>query len=558
MQSRAVELAMSTVLVSLPMLAHEPVRARQAMVVAQESLAADVGVAILKSGGNAVDAAVAMGFALAVTYPQAGNIGGGGFMLIRFADGKSTFIDFRERAPGKATRTMYQDASGNVTKASVEGWTSAGVPGTVRGLEYAHGKFGTRKWADLVAPATGLARDGFAVSYALSESLRTNTKLPTWPESKRIFLKNGERYAPGEILKQPELAAVLDRIAKNGAREFYEGETAKKLAAAMEQNKGTITLEDLRTYQAVERKPLEGSYHGFGIVTAPPPSSGGVGLLQMLGILDGSGYEKTGFGSAATIHYVAEVMRRFYADRSEYLGDPDVTPLRISELLDPVYIKQRRATIRSDRATPSVDVRPGLPPKEGGTQTTHFNVVDTAGNAVAVTYTLNDRYGNGITIPGLGFLLNDEMDDFAAKPGSPNGFGLIQGELNAIAPGKRPLSSMTPTILTKGGQFYMALGGPGGSRIITSVLQVLLNVVDFHMNVQEAVDAPRFHHQWQPDVLSLEHGISPDTDALLRSKGHTVDHLPGWVPAQVNAIVKDQGWLQGASDDRAAGKAAGY
>ena len=550
--------AVSITLVCPTAYAHEPVRSRQGMVVAQEPLAADVGVTVLKNGGNAVDAAVAMGFALAVTYPQAGNIGGGGFMLIRFANGKSTFIDFRERAPGKASRTMYLDGAGNPTKASIEGWTSAGVPGTVRGFEYAHTKYGTRKWTDLIAPAVELARAGFPVSYALSESMRGNTKLPTWPESRRIFLKGGAHYSPGEIFKQPELAAVLERIAHNGAREFYEGETARVLADAMARSHGTISLDDLHAYRAVERKPLEGSYYGFGIVTAPLPSSGGVGLLQMLGMLEGSGYEKSGGGSAASIHYVAETMRRFYADRSEYLGDPDASPLRIAELLDPAYIRQRRSTIQPDRATPSVEVRPGLPGKEGGTQTTHFNVVDAAGNAVAVTYTLNDRYGNGITVPGLGFLLNDEMDDFTSKPGSPNGFGLIQGEMNAIAPGKRPLSSMTPTILTRDGQFYMALGGPGGSRIITSVLQVLLNVVDFHMNVQDAVDAPRFHHQWQPDVLSLERGISPDTDALLRAQGYTVDHLPGWVPAQVNAIVRDQGWLQGASDDRAAGKASGY
>lgn len=539
-------------------LGHEPVRSKHGMVVAQEPLAADVGVKILANGGSAIDAAVAMGFALAVTYPQAGNIGGGGFMLIRFADGRSTFIDFRERAPGKATRDMYLDAAGNVTRASVEGWTSAGVPGTVRGMEYAHSKYGSRKWADLLDPAIDLAREGFPVSYALSESLRGNPKMPMSSESRRIFLKNGDLYSPGEILKQPELADVLSRIAKNGAKEFYEGETARTLALEMTRNRGLITLDDLRSYQAVERKPLEGSYHGFGIVTAPPPSSGGVGLLQILGMLDGSGYEQTGFGSAATIHYVAESMRRFYADRSEYLGDPDTSQLRISELLNPAYIAKRRATIDADRATPSVEIRPGLPPKEGGGQTTHYNVVDAEGNAVAVTYTLNDRYGNGITVPGLGFLLNDEMDDFTSKPGAPNGFGLIQGEVNAIAPGKRPLSSMTPTILTRDGQFYMALGGPGGSRIITSVLQVLLNVVDFHMNVQDAVDAPRIHHQWQPDTLSLEHGISPDTVALLKARGHTVDYLPGWVPAQVNAIVKDQGWLQGASDDRGPGKAAGY
>lgn len=538
----------------LPLAAREPVRARQAMVVAQEPLAADVGVRVLKSGGNAIDAAVAVGFALAVTHPQAGNIGGGGFMLIRLADGRSTFLDFRERAPGKATRTMYQDAKGNVTKASVEGWTSAGVPGTVRGLEYAHSKFGSRKWAELVAPAVTLARTGFEVSYGLSESIKGSPKLPLSVESKRIFLG----AAPGDTLKQPQLASVLTRIARDGARDFYLGETARVLAAEMARNGGLITPEDLKNYSVIERKPLTGSYKGYDILTAPPPSSGGVGLLQMLGMLNGSGYEKSGAGSAESIHWVAETMRRFFADRSKFLGDPEFSKLRMEELLAPGYIRQRAQSIDLNHATASVALQPGLPEPERGGQTTHFNIVDVAGNAVAVTYTLNDRYGNGITVPGLGFLLNDEMDDFTAKPGVPNTFGLIQGDINAIEPGKRPLSSMTPTIVTRDGQFFMALGAPGGSRIITAVLQVLLNVIDFKMNVRDAVDAPRFHHQWQPDVLSLDPGISPDTALLLRVRGHNLDDSPGWVPAQVNAIVRDGGWLQGASDDRAGGKAAGY
>ena len=538
----------------LPLLAREPVRARQGMVVAQEPLATDAGLRVLKSGGNAIDAAVAVGFALAVTHPQAGNIGGGGFMLIRFADGRSTFIDFRERAPGKASRTMYVDATGKVTRGSVEGWTSAGVPGTVRGLEYAHSKYGSRKWAELVTPAVELARNGFEVSFGLAESIRGSAKLPQSAESKKIFLG----AAPGDTLRQPDLARVLGRIAGNGAKDFYEGETARVLAAEMERNGGLITLADLKAYEVVERKPLTGTYKGYGIITAPPPSSGGVGLIQMLGMLDGSGYEKSGAGSAATIHYVAETMRRFFADRSKFLGDPGFSPLRVDELLAPAYIRQRAAAIDLNRATSSASLLPGLPEPERGGQTTHYNVVDAAGNAVAVTYTLNDRYGNGITVPGLGFLLNDEMDDFTSKPGAPNAFGLIQGEVNAIAPGKRPLSSMTPTIVTRDGQFYMALGAPGGARIITSVLQVLLNVVDFRMNVKDAVDAPRFHHQWQPDVLSLEPGISPDTAILLRVRGHKLDDSPGVVPAQVNAILKDGGWLQGASDDRAGGKAAGY
>jgi len=542
-------------LLAVSLLARQPERARHAMVVAQEPLAADVGLRVLQSGGNAIDAAVAVAFALSVTHPVAGNIGGGGFLLARFADGRATFIDFREKAPLAATRDMYLDSKGNVTKDSLVGWRAAGVPGTVRGLELAHKKYGHKPWTELVDPAIRLAADGIPVSYALSASLEGDALLSQFPESKRIFLT--AHY--GDKLVQPELAATLARIRDQGASDFYTGETAQKLAAAMAANGGLITLADLQSYQASEREPLRGHYHGDEIITAPPPSAGGVGLLQMLAMLDGSGYEKTGPGSAASIHYVAEVMRRFYADRSEYFGDPDFAPVPVGKLLDPRYIASRRASIDPAHATPSSQIRPGVLSAHESTQTTHFNIVDAEGNAVAVTYTLNNGFGSGVTVPGLGFLLNDEMDDFAAKPGTENLFHLIQGEANAIQPGKRPVSSMTPTIVTRDGKFFLALGAPGGSRIINGVLQVLLNVVDFHMNAQDAVDWPRFHHQWMPDVLYVEKGISPDTIALLRSMGHDVSQLdPAAGVARVEAILNEGGWLQGATDPHGSGKAEGY
>jgi gamma-glutamyltranspeptidase/glutathione hydrolase len=538
--------------------ARQPEYARHAMVVVQEPLAADVGLRVLQAGGNAIDAAVAIGFALAVSYPFAGNIGGGGFLLARFADGRATFIDFREKAPLAATRNMYLDSKGNVTGDSLVGWRAAGVPGTVRGLELAHKKYGRKAWAELLDPAIHLASQGYTVSYNMDASLHNEDKtkvLSQFPESKRIFLS--AHY--GEKFIQPELAATLKRIRDRGAADFYEGETAHKLAAAMAANGGLITLEDLKKYQAEESEPLRGHYHGYEIVTAPPPSAGGVGLLQMLGMLEGSGYEKTGAGSAAYIHYVAEVMRRFYADRSEYFGDPDFYKVPISKLLDPKYIASRRSSIDPLHATPSDQIRPGSINVREGTETTHFNIVDSDGNAVAVTYTLNDGYGSGVTVPGLGFLLNDEMDDFAAKPGSENLFQLTAGETNAIQPGKRPVSSMTPTIVLRDDKLFLMLGAPGGSRIINGVLQVLLNVVDFHMNVQDAVDWPRFHHQWMPDVLYVEQGISPDTQSILRGMGHKLSSLEGSpVVARVEAILNDGGWLQGGTDKRGNGKAEGY
>ena len=540
--------------------ARQPERTRHAMVVAGDSLAADIGVKILQNGGNAVDAAVAIGFAMAVTYPYAGNLAGGGFMLVRFADGRSTFIDFRETAPTKAARDMYLDAKGNPTRESIEGWRSAGVPGTVRGFEMAQRKYGKAKWQTLVEPAVELASKGFPVTYAFSESLKGASDLSRDPESKRIFLKSGAHFDAGDTIVQPELARTLGRIAKLGSAGFYEGETAKMLADAMAKNGGLITREDLKKYAAVERTPLTGKYRDFEVITAPPPSSGGVGILQMMGMLEGSGYEKSGAGSAATIHYMAEVMRRFYADRSQYLGDPDFFKVPLAGLLDPTYIQKRRASIDPQHATPSAQVRPGGPPGAESTETTHYNVVDAEGNAVAVTYTLNGGFGNGITVPGAGFLLNNEMDDFSAKPGAPNMFGLLAGESNAIEPGKRPVSSMTPTILTRDGKLFMMAGGPGGSRIPTAVMQVILNVTDFGMNPQDAVDAPRFHHQWMPDRISLERGFSPDTIALLKARGHEIDEArgSGSVAAVVEAIVNDGGWLQGAADGRRPGKAAGY
>ncbi len=537
----------------------QPVRARHGMVVAMEAIAADVGVSVLQKGGNAVDAAVAVGFAMAVTHPFAGNLGGGGYMLVRMADGRTTFIDFRERAPEKASRNMYLDEKGALTKDSIEGWRSSGVPGTVRGFEIAVSKFGKRKWADDMAPAVELASKGFPVSYALAEGLKDSKGLASSPESKRIFQKNGAFYDVGETLAQPELAQTLERISSKGANEFYEGETAKRFAEEMAKHGGLISLADLKNYKALERTPLTGKYHNYTIITAPPSSSGGIALLEMLGVLEGTGYEKAGAGSASAIHYVAEAMRRAYADRNEYVGDPDFVNVPIAGLLDPAYLARLRASIDPERATPSDKVRPGRPAGSESMETTHYSVVDAEGNAVAVTYTLNGGYGNGITVPGLGFLLNNEMDDFSAKPGSPNMFGLVQGEANAIQPGKRPLSSMTPTIVLKDGKLFMTAGAPGGSRISTAVLQVILDVVDFGMNVQDAIDFPRFHHQWQPDKLSLERGISPDTVALLKSRGYDVDYAPGVVLAQVAAIVSDGGWLQGGSDGRsAAGKASGY
>jgi gamma-glutamyltranspeptidase/glutathione hydrolase len=535
----------------------QPVHARHAMVVTVEPHATDAGIAILQAGGNAVDAAAAIGMALAVTHPSAGNIGGGGFMLVRFADGRSTFIDFRERAPGQASHDMYRGPDGKATEDSVIGYRASGVPGTVRGLEYAAKKYGRKPWADLVAPAVDLAARGFEVSWGLAKSFRSSQeKLARFPDSNRIFLHDGKLYEPGEVLIQADLARVLGRIAREGSRDFYEGETARLLAAGMGAHGGLITLADLKNYTVVEDKPLAGKYRGYSILTAPPPSSGGAGILQMLGVLEGSGYEKSGAGSAASLHYLAETMRRYFADRSEYMGDPEFVKVPISRLLDPRYISDLRRSIDPAHATPSTQVRPGKLERYESTETTHYTVADADGDVVAVTYTLNGGFGSGVTAPGLGFLLNNEMDDFAPVPGQPNAYGLVQGEANAVRPGAHPLSSMTPTILVRDGRFYMSVGTPGGPTIINSVLQVIANVVDFRMNSQEAVNWPRIHHQWLPDELRMERGFSPDTIELLKSRGHQIKIVNSIGEAAVVRAV--DGWLEGAPDPRTEATAKGY
>lgn len=534
----------------LPGWCAQPVRARHGMVVSREQHATHVGVATLKAGGNAIDAAVAVGFALAVTHPSAGNIGGGGFMLVRLADGRSTFLDFRERAPLSASRNMYA-----AEKDSVLGYRAAGVPGTVRGLEYASRKFGRLKWAALVRPAVELARNGFPLTYQQAQSLRNAKELAQFPESKRIFHKDGAYYEAGETLRQPELARTLQRIEKLGAADFYEGHTARMLAEDMRLHGGHITAEDLKRYQVVERAPLKGSYQGYEILTAPPPSSGGVGVLQMLAMLEGTGYEKAGAGSATAVHYMAEAMRRYFADRAEHLGDPDFVSVPLAKLLDPGYIARQRATIDPVKATPSAAVRAGVFTRESA-ETTHYTVADEAGNVVSVTYTLNGGYGSKATATGLGFLLNNEMDDFAARPGFPNMYGLLQGEANAIAPGKRPLSSMTPTIALRDGKPVLAAGSPGGPTIINTVFEVLVNALAFGMNVQDAVNWPRFHHQWMPDELQLEPGISPDTAALLEARGYAIKRVRS--QGETAAIAFHDGWLEGAADPRVEAVAEGY
>jgi gamma-glutamyltranspeptidase / glutathione hydrolase len=528
--------------------ARQPVRARHAMVVTVEPHATDAGVETLRSGGNAVDAAVAVGFALAVTHPAAGNLGGGGFLLLRLANGETNFIDFRERAPERASRDMYL-VRGEDSRA---GYRASGVPGTVRGLELAHRKYGRKSWAELLAPSIELAAKGFTVSYGLAQSLRGSENLGRFPESKRIFWKGGAYYEPGETLVQPELARTLSRIRESGSREFYEGETARLLARDMEAHGGTISLADLKSYAAVERRPLRGRYRGLEIVTAPPPSSGGIGILQMLGMLEGADYAAAGAGSAVSLHYMAETMRRFFADRARYLGDSDFSPIPVDRLLSRPHIDSQRSSIDPTHATPSA----GIPARLESSETTHYTIVDPEGNVAAVTYTLNGSYGSGVTAPGLGFLLNNEMDDFAARPGVPNLYGLVQGEANSIQPRKRPLSSMTPTVVLKDGRLYMALGSPGGPTIINTVLQVFVNVVDFGMNIQEAVDWPRIHHQWLPDELVLERGFSPDTVELLKSRGHRVRAVRSI--GQTAAVKSAEGWLEGAADGRSEGTAKGF
>src|SRR5580698_3648907 len=548
-----------------------PTHASHAMVTSVHELASHAGVEMLRAGGNAVDAAVATGFALAVVHPQAGNIGGGGFMLFRTTEGKDHFIDFREKAPAAATEKMYLDAQGNVIKdSSLVGYKSVGVPGSVAGLVYAEKQYGKLSIEKVMAPAIKLARDGFPLAYEDTQDLKRDEYLAQFPESKRIFLRDGNFYEPGEIFKQPELARTLERLAKD-PDDFYHGAMGRELAAAIHKGGGLVTAEDLAAYEVKEREPVRGSYRGYDVISAPPPSSGGVALVEILNILEGFDLAKLGNRSGDAIHLEVEAFRRAFYDRAEFMGDPDFAKVPVAQLIDKKYAAAWRESIDPNQASLSQTLKrpPIFNELEREAQlrsttirepenTTHYSVVDAEGNAVSVTTTLNDSFGSRVTAEGLGFLLNDEMDDFTSKPGVPNGYRLIQGPANAIGPGKRPLSAMTPTIVLKDGKLFLVLGSPGGPRIITTVTNILMGVIDFGVDIQEAVNAPRFHHQWLPDQIMVEDRLSPDTMNVLRSKGHklTVRHF--WGDAECIMIDPKTGERLAGADGRNNGKAVGY
>src|SRR5215813_4009707 len=555
----------------------EPVRAAHGMVTTDEELASRAGVEILEKGGNAVDAAVATAFALAVVEPAAGNIGGGGFMLVRMADGRTSFLDYRETAPAKATRDMYIKPDGKLdTEASVTGYQAVAVPGTVAGLALALASYGTMKLADVMAPAIRLADGGFPVSEKLAKEFRGERRdLQKFSVSYRIFLKNGALYETGETLRQPELAATLKRIAKQGAAEFYRGETARMLVDDMARLGGLITMKDLANYQPKVREPLRAHYeldgHKWDVIAAPPPSSGGVAVIEALNMLDGVLLK--GWDDAQSVHLMAEVMRRVFADRAAYLADPDFAKVPVDGLTSPCYAKELRATIDAVRASSSKTIQAGQPhvcgmeasfavPKEisrnDGPHTTHFSVVDASGNAVASTFTLNDSYGSHAT-SSAGFLLNDEMDDFTTQPGVPNAlYGLIQSEANAIAPGHRPLSSMTPTILARDGKLSFVTGSPGGPRIISAVLLSIINWMRLGMDAQAAINAPRFHHQWLPDRIVMENQFSPAVQHALELMGHSTRKIGHIGLVNANGIDVTTGERLGAADPRDEGSAVGY
>jgi gamma-glutamyltranspeptidase/glutathione hydrolase len=556
-----------------------PTHAQHAMVTSQHELASQAGVDMLKQGGNAVDAAVATGFALAVVHPQAGNIGGGGFMLIRMNSGKFHFIDYREKAPAAATRDMYLDTQGDlIPDASLIGYKAIGVPGSVAGMAYAEKKYGKLTLAQVMAPAIRLAREGFALSYEDARDLRKAANhLQDFRDSRRIFQRDGNFFEQGDVLKQPELARTLERIAKN-PDDFYHGELARELATAVQKGGGLMTAKDLAAYEVKEREPVHGNYRGMDIYSAPPPSSGGVALLEILNILEGYDLKKLGAGSAESIHLTIEAFRRAFYDRAEFMGDPDFARVPVAQLIDKKYAAAWRESMNPDKASASAELKrpaifneleryatakPAIAPEKANT--THYSVVDADGNGVAVTTTLNDSFGSAVTAEGLGFLLNNEMDDFTSKLGTPNLYGLIQGEANAIGPGKRPLSAMTPTVVVNNGKLLLVMGSPGGPRIITTVVNVLLGIVDYGLNVQQAVDAPRFHQQWQPDVIYTERiGFSPDTLNLLRNMGHkfaTEDRVwtsGYWGDAEVIEVNPKTGERLGGTDGRNNGKAVGY
>ena len=511
-----------------------PVAAENGMVVSAQHLATKVGVDVLKRGGNAIDSAVAVGYALAVVYPAAGNLGGGGFMTVQLADGRKTFLDFREKAPLAATANMYLDKDGNVIKGlSTNGHLAVGVPGTVSGLELAREKYGTMKRAALIAPSIKLAERGFVLEQGDIDMLATATAdFRRDPVSGAIFLNKGEPFAVGQKLVQKDLARTLRTISRNGTDGFYKGPVGAAIVASSQGGKGLITQADLDQYQTRELPPVECDYRGYHVISAPPPSSGGVVICEMLNILEGYPLKDLGFRSAQAVHYQIEAMRHAYVDRNSYLGDPDFVKNPLDRLLDKGYAAKVRGVIDPAKAGVSKDIKPGVAPHEGS-NTTHYSIVDQWGNAVSVTYTLNDWFGAKVTAAKTGVLLNNEMDDFTSKIGVPNMYGLVQGEANAIAPGKRPLSSMSPTIMTKDGKPVFVVGTPGGSRIITVVLHTILNVVDYGMNVQEAVDAPRFHQQWLPDVTNVEtFALSPDTRKILTDMGHNLG-----VPQPANHVA---------------------
>jgi gamma-glutamyltranspeptidase/glutathione hydrolase len=545
---------------------HDPVRGKHGMVASQHELASQIGVDIMKRGGNAVDAAIAVGLALAVVYPEAGNLGGGGFMVIRMRDGKSYAIDYREMAPAAATRDVFVDKDGNLIKgegSSTIGYRASGVPGTPAGFDLAFKKYGSGKirWRDLVEPARRLAQNGYVLSERLASLFKNyESNLSKYEESKRIFLNSGSYYEEGDLFKQPDLAQTLGRMQSLGAREFYTGRTAQLIAADMKANNGLITPQDLRNYQAKERVPLKGNYRGYEVITMPPPSSGGIVMLEVLNMLEGYDIRGMGYNSAAKYHVLAEAMRRAFADRAEFMGDPDFATVPVSTLIDKKYAEKRRDSIDRDKASSSEKIGHGKITGAEPMETTHFTVADKDGNVVTNTYTINDLYGSAVTAKGTGVLLNDEMDDFAARPGKPNMFGLIQGEKNAVQPGKRPLSSMTPTIvLRKDGSVWFALGARGGPRIISAVMQSVINVIDHDMDIQEAIDAPRIHHQWYPDELLYEtFGLSPDTMSILERYGHKFAAKPGHIASATGIMFDDKGVRLGAIDSRSDGAAIGY
>ncbi|MGP9637043.1 gamma-glutamyltransferase [Psychrobacter sp. AOP3-A1-26] len=531
---------------------HHPVWAKNGMVATQEALASDIGLKILKDGGNAVDAGVAVGFALAVTLPRAGNIGGGGFMMIYDAkQGKTVALDYREKAPSSASRDMYLDEEGNaVSDLSRYHGLAIGVPGTVAGLLKALEDHGTMSRGQVMAPAIALAEDGIEVTAGLSESLEAlSDRLQKWPSTKKIFFKaDGSAYQPGERLKQPELAKSLKLVAAKGADGFYKGETAKKLVKAVNEAGGSMSLEDLANYEAIAREPVKGEYRGYEIVSMPPPSSGGIHIVQILNILEGYPLKDYGQNSAQTIHLMAEAMQLAYADRAEYLGDSDFIDVPASGLTSQAYADKLRALINPKKATPASTINANNPLPYESDQTTHFSIVDKDGNAIANTYTLNFSYGTGLVAEGTGILLNNEMDDFSAKPGVPNGYGLLGGEANAVEANKRPLSSMSPTIVFKDSKPYIVTGSPGGSRIITTVAQVISNVIDHDMNIAEATHAPRIHDQWQPDEIRVEKALNIDTVKKLESMGHKVS--PKAAMGSTQSIMMTPNGVYGSSDPR--------